>query len=300
MKKPIVLAVAPGLIAGAFLVAVPQQTDAQQTDRIRVAVVDMENNSAWRAWGGQLGGAAADQLANELVRSDRFSVIERERLQAVLQEQDLGVSGRVNPATAAQIGELLGVQVLVTGSVNQFSLDRTRAGVGRVAATVTRAEAVLDVRMIDTSTGEILLAAEGSGSRRLGGAVVDDIDFERTFDAGVAEEALRPAIEDAVQSIVSQSSALEGLRAVAATATVVGAGDAGVYLDRGQNFGIEVGQRFDVYRVVDEIRDAHGNLLDVVTVQVGVVEVTQVLSQSAITRVVEGEAAEGDEARPEG
>ena len=55
-----------------------------------------------------------------------------------------------------------------------------------------------------------------------------------------------------------------------------------------------MGQRFDVYRVVNEIRDANGQILDRITDKVGVLEVTRVLSQSAICRVVEGEAAEGD------
>jgi hypothetical protein len=77
----------------------------------------------------------------------------------------------------------------------------------------------------------------------------------------------------------------------------VGARDGSVYIDRGENFGVEVGQRFDVYRVVDEIRDSQGNLLDTVTEKVGVLEVTRVLSQSAVCSIVEGDASEGDEVR---
>ncbi len=62
----------------------------------------------------------------------------------------------------------------------------------------------------------------------------------------------------------------------------------------GENFGVQVGQRFEVVRVVDEIRDANGTVLDRITDRVGVLEVTRVLSQSAICSVVEGEASEGD------
>ena len=59
-----------------------------------------------------------------------------------------------------------------------------------------------------------------------------------------------------------------------------------------------VGQRYEVHRVIDEIRDAGGNLLDTITDTVGVVEVTRVLGQSSIATVVEGEAAEGDTLEP--
>ena len=74
----------------------------------------------------------------------------------------------------------------------------------------------------------------------------------------------------------------------------MGGRDGSVFVNRGENFRVQVGQRFQVYRVVDEITDANGTVLDRITEPVGVVEVTRVLSQSAICRIVEGEAAEGD------
>ena len=81
---------------------------------------------------------------------------------------------------------------------------------------------------------------------------------------------------------------------VAPPAQIVGARDGSIYINQGENFGVQVGQRFEVTRVVDEIRDANGAVLDRIMDRVGVLEVTQVLSQSAICSVVEGEAEEGD------
>jgi hypothetical protein len=63
---------------------------------------------------------------------------------------------------------------------------------------------------------------------------------------------------------------------------------------------VTVGQRYEVMRVVDEIKDAAGNVLDRITESVGVLEVTQVLGQSSICRVVEGQVAEGDTQVPIG
>ena len=59
-----------------------------------------------------------------------------------------------------------------------------------------------------------------------------------------------------------------------------------------------MGQRYAVHRVVDEIRDADGNLLDTIPDRVGTLEVRRVLGQSAICRVIEGDAAKGDSLRP--
>ena len=77
----------------------------------------------------------------------------------------------------------------------------------------------------------------------------------------------------------------------------VGEGRNIVYINRGESAGVTVGQRFEVHRVVDEITDANGQVLDRVIEKVGTLEVTQVLSQSAICRVVEGEAGMNDTIR---
>lgn len=272
--------------------------EAQQ--KVRIAVMDFANNSGWTYWGEQLGAAAADELMTQLVKSGEFTVIERERLHTILAEQQLGMSGAVNPSTATRIGELLGVQVILTGSITQFSIDRKSGGIGPVSANYTEAESRLDVRIVDTTTGEILLVAEGDGKKRLGGIAVEDVSFEQSFDRGVAQEALRPAVEKAVERVLEAKTEMASLEAPAARGSVVGANEGSYYVDRGENFGIEVGQRFDVYRVTDEIRDTSGNLLDTVTEKVGVLEVTQVLSQSSICRLVEGDAGEGDEVRATG
>jgi len=78
----------------------------------------------------------------------------------------------------------------------------------------------------------------------------------------------------------------------------VGASDGSFYINQGENFDVAVGQRFEVVRVIDEIKDANGVVLDRITDTVGVLEVTRVLSQSAICTVVEGEATEGDTIQP--
>ncbi len=284
----------------ALAAATTPATLQAQGQRVRVAVLDFQNNSSWSYWGDRLGDAAADELITQLVNSGRFSVIERRQLDAILAEQNLGQSGRINPATAAQIGGVLGVQVVLVGSITQFSIERKSGGIGRFSASYSQAETVMDVRVINTSTAEILSVAEGNGKKRFGGVRFRDVNFQQDFDAGLAQEALRPAIEDIVEELVGRIEDLAALAPVVAAGSVVGVRNGSIYIDRGENFGVEVGHRFDVYRVVDIIRDADGNELDRVTEQVGVIEVTRVLSQSAIGRIVDGQAKQGDTVRGQG
>ena len=92
--------------------------------------MNFENNSSWHYWGDNLGAAAADELVTQLFKSGRFSLVERSQLEAVLAEQELGQSGLVTSSQAAEIGRLLGVQLILTGSITKFSIGPFRAAPG--------------------------------------------------------------------------------------------------------------------------------------------------------------------------
>jgi curli biogenesis system outer membrane secretion channel CsgG len=283
-------------LTAAVIGAVVLPAFAEQ-NRPRVAVLNFENNSTWTYWGEHLGRAAADELVTQLLKDGRFTVVERAQLDAVLAEQRLGATGAVDAGTAAKIGRILGVQYILTGSITQFSVERTSVGIrafGGIGGSVANAESKLDVRLINTETAEIVLAAEGQGNKRMGGGSFRGTGAERTFEQGAAQEALRPAIEQVVAQLGARAGELQAAMPAAPAGQIVGMKGDLVYINRGQAAGVQVGQRFTVSRVVDEIRDADGTVLDRVVDRVGVLEVTQVLSQSAICRIVDGDARVND------
>lgn len=265
-----------------------------QQNRPRIAVMNFENNSTWTYWGDNLGRAAADELVTQLLNSGDFTVIERTQLESVIAEQKLGASGAVDASTAARIGKILGVQFILTGSITQFSIERTRVGFGGFGAAVANAESKVDVRLISTETAEILVGLEGQGNKRMGGASFRGTGAERDFDQGAAQEALRPAIEQVVERLSGRVDQLVSAAPAAPGGQIVGVKGEMIYINRGEGAGVTVGQRFTVNRVIDEIRDADGRVLDTVVGKVGVIEVTQVLSQSAICKVVEGDVQAND------
>ena len=269
-------------------------TAAFAQGKVRIAVMNFENNSTWAYWGDNLGRAAADEITTQLVQTGKFTVVERTQLEALLAEQDLGASGRVSSSTAAQIGKVLGVQLVLTGSITQFSIERTSAGFRGIGGSYSKAESKLDLRLVNAETGEIVAVAEGEGNKRMGGGYFRGAGAERTFDQGAAQEALRPAVEDAVAKVAAQADQFASLQPAAPEGQVVGAREGLFYINRGGNAGVKVGQRFEVHRVIDEIKDADGRVLDRVVGKVGVLEVTQVLSQSAVCKLIEGEAEVND------
>jgi curli biogenesis system outer membrane secretion channel CsgG len=282
------------LVLGILLTVVGAHVAVAQDAKVRVAIMNFENNSWWHYWGDNLGAAAADELTTQLVKTGKFTVIERTQLAALLDEQDLGASGRVTPSTAAKIGELLGVQLIFTGSITQFSIQRTSIGFRGIGGSYSNAESMLDVRLIDTTTGEIMMAADGQGNKRMGGGYFQGASAEQTFDQGAAQEALRPAVDAIIVKVANQADQFTSLQPVAPEGQIVGEREGSFYINRGQNAGVTVGQQFEVHRVVDEIKDANGQILDRVIEVVGTLEVTQVLSQSSLCRVVDGEAGIND------
>lgn len=56
-------------------------------------------------------------------RSNVFVVVERQRMDQLLEEMKLGQSGLVDESQAAQVGRLLGVEAIVTGTVNAAVKD---------------------------------------------------------------------------------------------------------------------------------------------------------------------------------
>lgn len=280
------------LMVVAVLVGAPTSLFAQT--KIRVAVMNFENNSTWAWWGDNLGAAAADELATQLVQTGKFTVLERRELASILQEQNLGASGAVTGATAAKVGKLLGVQLILTGSITAFSMKRTSIGLRGIGGSYSNAESKVDARLVNTETGEVMLVAVGQGNKRMGGGYFKGVNAEQTFDQGAAQEALRPAVEQVVVKLSEQTASLQSMTPAAPEGQIVSTRAGSYYINRGAGAGIKVGQKFNVHHVVDEIKDADGKLLDKVIEQTGVLEVTQVLANSAICKLVSGKAAVND------
>lgn len=64
-----------------------------------------------------MGTIVAEWFITAMVREGRFDVVERRMLEKILSEQKLAMTGVVDASSATQIGKLLGVKVIITGSV---------------------------------------------------------------------------------------------------------------------------------------------------------------------------------------
>lgn len=265
---------------------------ANAQGKLRVAVVRFDNNSTWHWWGDRLGEAAADVFVTALMDSGKFSLIEREKVDAVLIEQDFGVSGRVTPQTAAKIGKMLGVDLLLTGSVSQFSVSRTGGGFKSLSVGVTKGKVVLQARLINTTTGEIVVAAEEKNEKNLVGARYKSANFHQNYDYGLANEVMHPAVKKMVVKIVEKSA---GMATSSHSGRVIKVEGNKVWVNIGANAGIKIGDEFEVIRKGEKLIDPDTGLaLGSTEESVGKIVVVEVEEKYSVATIQGGNAQAQD------
>jgi len=118
-------------------------------------------------------------VVTALARSGRFTVIERQEMESILSEQGFALSGAVDAASAARVGQVLGVRLAVFGAVTQFGEERQKAELGALGINRAVARVVADVRFVDTTTGEIVYAESFEGKETTVGLALDteSLDF---------------------------------------------------------------------------------------------------------------------------
>ncbi|CAN5668356.1 hypothetical protein BH23GEM7_BH23GEM7_11780 [soil metagenome] len=145
-----------------------QREDAETVEALRVGLQQM--------------------LLTELAQNSALRIVERSLLREVLEEQNLGASGRVDAQTAARVGQLVGARYAIAGVFMEAGAFR------------------MDARIIDVETGEILRAQEVRGRRddmydllvQLAAKITQDVNLPALPAAAMRERRAREIPAEAV------------------------------------------------------------------------------------------------------
>ncbi|MCK7503642.1 MAG: CsgG/HfaB family protein [Desulfobacterales bacterium] len=99
-----------------------------------------------------------DYAGMALLRTGRFTVVDRSAVDQILREQEFSYSGVVDQATAVQLGRLLGAEAVMMVSITSVSHDEFWSD------TPEQRDAELHLRSSRLETSEILYTAVGQGS----------------------------------------------------------------------------------------------------------------------------------------
>ncbi len=293
-----------------FMMAIVSTSPAQ--GKKRVAVMDFDYatvQSGVAAIFGtnvDVGKGIADLMVVNLVKSGVYSVIERKALDKILEEQNFSNSDRADPASAARLARILGVDAIIIGSITQFGRDDKatnvgggglggRFGLGGLSKRESKAVVGIQARVVSTETAEILAVAEGKGeSKRSGSSLLGGGGWAGAAAAGAldmsssnfADSILGEAVHQAVDSVSRQldrSADRLPTRTIKVEGLVADATDGILVLNVGSQGGVNVGDQLEVRRVSREIRDpATGKVLRRMTEKVGVVTITEVDETSSV------------------
>ncbi len=294
-------------------------TSVMAADKKRIAVLDFEFGTVQQWWSGNwdIGRGISDLLVDELVRDGTFSIIERNRLNTVLAEQDFSTSQRADAATAAKVGRVLGVNAIIVGSITQFGTEEKSTGVGgalgrwsgfgggKVGTSKGKAKVGINARLIDVNTGEILAVAAGTGESARSGLLLGGFGGGRGgFGAGeidmsssdFRETILGEAVSAAVTNLATEVHGAEPkiprvLREI--RGLVADVEGTLVILNVGRGDGVQVGDTFSVHQVIRSVKDpATGEVLREITREVGRLRVDEVDERSAVGTLLSGTGIE--------
>jgi curli biogenesis system outer membrane secretion channel CsgG len=207
------------------------QAQTEKSKRPAVAVMDFEYGTVNYHWWGEynIGKGMADQVVDALLEDGTFRVIERKKLDTILAEQDFSASDRADPSAAklTRLGKVLGVKYIIAGSITKFGGEEKSYGggglikgkLGGLGLKKAKTEVTLTARMIDTTTGEILLSAKGEGLSTKGGGIKlgalgggGGAGFSMSssdYKASAIGEAQEAATKDLIVKIVAKKDRLE-------------------------------------------------------------------------------------------
>jgi len=302
------------MIAALILIASPVMAAAPAGLKKRVAVMDMSMATTTMVQPTGGGGtftttiqipppadfamALTEILTTELAKSGRFIVLERKAMADIAAEHELTAAGKVNPETGAKTGSIIGAQYLVRCAISEYSYSQTGTSSTlkvikglNLGASTLRAQVGIDTRVYDSLTSEVVASTTSRGTASSHSADVKYSDAK--MDASAAGfvttplgQASRQALDGAVQFIIDK------LAAAPWDARVIRADGGQIYLNAGEEAGVQIGQTFNLYRASEALIDpASGINLGTPDKQIGIVRVKSVAPKYAVAELVSGEAA---------
>jgi len=118
----------------------------QAEEKPRIAVLPFADTNEQSKTAGY-GEAVSRMLMTGIINGTVFRIVERAKIEMIMNEQKFQISGAVNAETAKRIGELYSVDYLLFGSVAKFGYTIES-----------------DIRLVDTESGEAMLAENASAN----------------------------------------------------------------------------------------------------------------------------------------
>lgn len=193
----------------------------------------------------RIGKQATDILSARLTETGKFLMFERQDLGKIKAEQDMA---NINTS-------MVGADYLIIGSVSEFG--RTAVSeVGIFSRNLKqRANATVNVRLIDVTTGQIIFSQEGSGEALSEASRTFGVGEAAGYDSKIDDQALSAAISKLVSNLV------ENLTDKPWAAYILDQQDGKIIISGGKSQGLKVGDVLKVMKHGKTVKNPQSGLL---------------------------------------
>jgi curli biogenesis system outer membrane secretion channel CsgG len=290
----------------------------------RVAVLNFDNpgvsadtpSGLFGADGEDVGKGVSILLIEKLVRSGKYTVVDRSALEKLLKEQQDAANDQVDAyAMAARIGRALGLDAMIIGAVTRYGPEEARknadgrSGMFSAGVRTRKSKAYVDLtaRIFNVTTGAVEGGFTGSGESEKTGEITivaargkaapSPEILGSEFAGSLLGEATRKAVDQLAAQLTSFAEQIpqsplkiEGLVADVAGNVLT--------LNIGKKAGVRVGERLTILRDPPAPESANPPGMISLPQRVGLAAVTEV-GEEFSTAIVSGgvEARVGDHVR---
>ena len=249
-------------------------------------------------WSGSwdLGNNLSTMLESALFDSGRFVIVQREELKDVIAEQDLAASGRTAASKVAQTGKIRPARYLAGGAITEVS-EKQSGGAGGInikgfhlGLGKDEAQVTVVVTLTDTTTGEIVAKERVVGKA---GNIAANVGYSGSIGGDLGGFRKTP-IGQAAQDVINQAASViaKKMETFPFEGSVIKVTDRGqVIINRGSEFGVEVGQELSMTELGEEILDPDtGAILGKEEgAEIGKLKVAKVVEKMSYADIVSGE-----------
>ncbi len=141
-----------------------------QQEKMNIAVMELDGKGVSET---DLSGLS-DQLRTELFQTGKYDVIERSRMNEILKEQGFQQTGCTNTECAVEIGQLIGVNKIIVGSINKVGTIYT-ASIRMVDVGTAKIDKIASEHCKACSIDDVLLVTIHNVARILAGLEADKV-----------------------------------------------------------------------------------------------------------------------------
>jgi curli biogenesis system outer membrane secretion channel CsgG len=186
-----------------------------------------------------LGKQVVDILSTKLTMSNKFILLEREDINLILKETQIGDVDFQN----------IGADYIIVGSLTEFG-RRNIGDVNLLSRTKSQiVYAAVNIRLIDVSTGQIIYSEEGKGEAETSTTTFLGLGETADYDASLSDKAISVAISQLVENIIQNCMDRPWKSYILAKQ------DNNYIISGGKSQGLIVGDKFDVIRKGSKVKN---------------------------------------------